>query len=251
MAGDWIKMRVKLPEEPEVIELAEMLGMDEDHVVGKLHRLWSWFDQATTDGNAVGVTKKWLDRYLRTKCFADALEKVGWLEVKNVGDKVISVMPKFDRHNGQSGKQRALTARRVARSRGGKTCNAKRNASVTKETLPPLLFSSLLSSSSEKVRTTNRSAIEVPAELDTPEFAEAWRAWEQHRREIKKPLTATSIERQLKKFAEWGPARAIAAIEYTIEKGWQGLREPEQSRQADPRGNMAALQRYLEANSDE
>lgn len=67
----------------------------------------------------------------------------------------------------------------------------------------------------------------IPLLLSTDAFAEAWRAWLQHRREIKKPITPGSqTEReQLKTLEAWGEARAIAAIRYTIFKGWQGLRE--------------------------
>ena len=66
-----------------------------------------------------------------------------------------------------------------------------------------------------------------PASLDTPAFRAAWKKWEAHRKEIKKPLTPTSTSQQLKRFGEWGVDRSIAAIEYTIEKSWQGIREPD------------------------
>jgi len=61
-------------------------------------------------------------------------------------------------------------------------------------------------------------------------FHSAWGDWEQHRKEIKKPLTPTSTKQQLRNFAEMGEARAIAAIYHTIGNGWQGIREPEQQR---------------------
>ena len=58
-------------------------------------------------------------------------------------------------------------------------------------------------------------------------FKEAWAMWEQHRKEKRSPLTATSIKMQLKKISEIGEARAIAMLNFTIEKGWTGLREEE------------------------
>lgn len=51
-----------------------------------------------------------------------------------------------------------------------------------------------------------------------------------YRKEIKKPITPTMAESQLKNLAAMGEKRAVAMIENTIGKGWQGLREePEQS----------------------
>ncbi len=62
---------------------------------------------------------------------------------------------------------------------------------------------------------------------DSPEFLEAWGTWEQHRTEIKKKLTKTSVKQQLKQLAELGPARAVETILHTVGKGWTGLREPD------------------------
>ena len=58
-------------------------------------------------------------------------------------------------------------------------------------------------------------------------FKEAWGQWTKHRSEIRKPLKPTSTKMCLKELSAMGETRAIAAIEFTIAKGWQGLREPE------------------------
>ena len=58
-------------------------------------------------------------------------------------------------------------------------------------------------------------------------FKDAWYNWKQHRIEIKKKLTPTTTRSQLKSLHEMGEDRAIAAINYTIGKGWQGLFEPD------------------------
>jgi len=112
MAGDWIKMRTDLAEDPAVIGIAGALDLDEDTVVGKLHRFWSWADRQTVDGNAPSVTHAWLDRYSGVTGFAAALVSVGWLEGSAGGGVRI---PNFDRHNGKTAKQRALTALRAAK----------------------------------------------------------------------------------------------------------------------------------------
>lgn len=118
MAGDWIKMRCDLDEDPAVIALASLIGLPEDHVIGKLWKLWRWANRQLRDGYAQGVTPEWVDRYLGVTGIAEALVKVGWLRVRTGGVEI----PKFDLHNSQTAKERALTAKRVAHNRRSK-CN--------------------------------------------------------------------------------------------------------------------------------
>lgn len=58
------------------------------------------------------------------------------------------------------------------------------------------------------------------------DFAAAWADWKQHRKEIRKKLTPTSVKRQLAKLAAMGEQRAIAALNHSILNGWQGIFEP-------------------------
>ena len=74
-----------------------------------------------------------------------------------------------------------------------------------------------------------KSGIQPPPELDNSEFESAWSLWTAHRKEIKKPLTATSIGQQLKALAKTGSDRAILTIENSIKNGWVGLFEPKES----------------------
>lgn len=131
MAKDWIKMRVDLSEDPAVIGIASSLGIDEFSVVGRLHRVWSWADSHTVDGNAHSVTVSWLDRLVCVEGFGKAMVAVGWLEETEDGMR----FPKFERHNTQSGKRRALAAKRAEkhRAKSNANSNADSNArSVTK-----------------------------------------------------------------------------------------------------------------------
>jgi hypothetical protein len=81
----------------------------------------------------------------------------------------------------------------------------------------------------KKVRKKEQTDFEtpIPSTLDTPRFRAAWGDWKAHRLEIKKPLKPTQSVKQLAKLESIGELRAIAMIEHTIEKGWQGLREPD------------------------
>ena len=115
MAGDWIKVDTVLCDKPEVWRLAEITGLDPDAVVGKLIRLWAWMDQHLVSGDAASVTAKQIDAVCRCEKFSTALATVGWLVIhrKNGGITV----PNWDRHNGKTAKDRALTRDRMKRSR--------------------------------------------------------------------------------------------------------------------------------------
>ena len=123
MAGDWIKMRCNLDTDPAVFQIAAQLGLDELSVVGRLWKVWAWADQHVSDCHAIGVTDVTLDRISATPGFAAAMRRVGWME----GDADTPALPKFDRHNGQSAKRRALATERQSR---------KRHADVTPESRP-------------------------------------------------------------------------------------------------------------------
>lgn len=108
MAGDWIKMRVDLAEDPAVIAMATKLSIDEFCIVGRLHKLWSWADKHCADGHAKGVTNVWINKYVCHTDFAECLQQVGWLAVTDDGVS----FPQFDRHNGESAKKRIEAAER-------------------------------------------------------------------------------------------------------------------------------------------
>jgi len=114
MAGDWIKFEVSTLDKPEVCQIADMAEIDPDAAVGKLLRVWAWFDQQTEKGNAPSVSKKLLDRLVGVSGFCDFMMSVGWMESQ---DGMIN-LPNFDRHNGKTAKNRALTAKRVADHKG-------------------------------------------------------------------------------------------------------------------------------------
>jgi hypothetical protein len=113
MAGDWIKIEAVTPDKPEIDLLAELLDTTVNEVLGGLVRLWIWADQQTIDGNARSVTKSAIDRHSGVTGLADSMldPSIQWLVTCEGGG---FQFPNFDRHNGQTAKQRALTAKRVA-----------------------------------------------------------------------------------------------------------------------------------------
>lgn len=124
----WIKMRVELLDDPAVLRMAEALGLDEYAVVGRLHKLWSWADAHTIDGETDGVQAKWVDRYVGKTGFADAMSEVGWLLIVDDG----IVFPEFEKHNGASAKRRAenTVRQRLSREQRDKGVTGARRVST-------------------------------------------------------------------------------------------------------------------------
>ena len=100
MAGEWLKFEKATPDKPEVFAIASALSIDPDAVVGKLIRVWSWFDTHTVSGNAAGVTLALLDRISGVSGFASAMKDQGWLEHGPAGVS----LPNFERHTGETAK---------------------------------------------------------------------------------------------------------------------------------------------------
>lgn len=129
MRRPWIKIETCTPDKPEVCSLAAQLRMDEDTVVGKLVRLWSWAELNRIQPNDLGVTREFIDKLVGRKGFALALEQTGWL-VETEGKLSFR---NFKRHNSPVAQNKALTAKRVARHRLRKSASAEK---VTAESLP-------------------------------------------------------------------------------------------------------------------
>lgn len=124
----WLKFDLSTPEKTEVLAITVALGWDDpDLTVGKLLKVWRWFDQHTVEGNAPSVTTALLDRIVGVTGMSDAMIAVGWLVKSGAGLQ----LPNFDRHNGKTTKDRLLTAKRVASHKG----NAKGNATTVTEPL--------------------------------------------------------------------------------------------------------------------
>lgn len=137
----WLKFDVDTPEKPEVLAITAAMGWtDTDLTVGKLLKVWRWFDRHTTDGNARGVTPALLNGACGVPAgFIEAmlLPHVGWMT--QAQDGTLS-LPNFEHHNGATAKQRALTANRVAKcksnARGNGAGSAEGSGTVTPGALP-------------------------------------------------------------------------------------------------------------------
>jgi hypothetical protein len=124
VAGEWIKVRTNLWDDPRIGQLCELTDQGEAAVIGGLYWLWATADEHSADGLLLGMTTRTIDRKTGIQGLGKALVTIGWLKE---GDDGVTV-ERFDEHNGASAKQRAQTAKRVS--------NHKANAKVTHEALP-------------------------------------------------------------------------------------------------------------------
>jgi len=217
----WIKIDHLTPDKPEIIQMAERLGIDQDAVLGKLIRFWIWADQQSNDLRNISVTAAFLNRITCVTGFAQAMESVGWIEIK----KGIATIPNFDRHNGETAKKRAQSADRMQKMRR----NGSVTPSVTNREHPRNLEVELDIDKEVNTNTTptpSGTVAPLPEVLQTVEFESAWKEWQQYRIGIRKKLTAPTIAKQIKMLESLGPAKAIEAIGKSIENGWQGLFDP-------------------------
>jgi hypothetical protein len=120
VAGDWIKMRTDLATDPAVADMASSLGVEEDMIVGKLHRFWSWlsahFAEARLKPDSAS-SRAWIDKYVALQGFTEALLAVGWM---TIDDGYLSI-PRYDRHMSENAKRRALRSEQQRSRRGSKS----------------------------------------------------------------------------------------------------------------------------------
>lgn len=113
MAGDWIKMRTNLWDDPRVMRLCDETDQAEATIIGGLYWLWAAADEHSEDGIMSGLTLRSIDRKTGIKGFGQALCDIGWLADHPEGVRIIN----FTDHNGSSAKKRCQTAKRVGNHR--------------------------------------------------------------------------------------------------------------------------------------
>jgi hypothetical protein len=115
VAGDWIKMRGNLWDDPRVSRLCDLCDCGEAQVIGGLYWLWATADQHTEDGIMPGLSLRRIDQKTGVKGLGAALCEIGWVADHPDGVRIV----KFEEHNGASAKKRCQTAKRVANHKAG------------------------------------------------------------------------------------------------------------------------------------
>jgi hypothetical protein len=219
MAGDWIKMRESLHEDPAVVEIAHRLGTRPEHVVGYCHRFWSWASRNSHDGSVTGVTLEALGAVLSLPQFPEMLVDAGWLEYDESGPKPIITIPKFDRHLSQGAKARGLAAERARHARVTISSRSKRNKSAPEKRRED---KSISLPTEEKPPTP----LKLPDVLDVQSFRDAfdvWLAYKKERRESYKPSGLSGvINSAADKAKRFGVQAVIEAMQTARANGWKG-----------------------------
>ncbi|AEC22307.1 hypothetical protein PT7_P071 (plasmid) [Pusillimonas sp. T7-7] len=224
MAGEWLKFDASTPDKPEVLAITVAMGWDDpDLTVGKLLRMWRWFDQQTIDGNAAGVTPSLLDRLLGVSGLCAAMESVGWLEVYDGG----IILPNFDRHNGKTAKNRALTAKRVAIHKTNADGNAKGNAPIVSAALPREEKRREEKNKEEKTKqksppAARAASLSVPDLVDMGVDAQVADEFLAIRKKKRSPLTPLALEGIRREAGRAGMTLGDA-LRKCVERGWQGF----------------------------
>lgn len=221
MAGDWIKMRGNLWDDPRVSKLCDLCDCGEAQIVGALYWLWASADQHTEDGVMPGLSLRQIDRKTGVAGFGAALCEIGWLADHPEGVRII----KFEEHNGSSAKRRASEAQRKANVRNVSASDADKTQTDAGQEAPK--SGQVAELEKEKSTSSLRSEVEPRkrvAPIPPPEDVDAqvWDDWLSLRRAKKAPVTSTVVD---------GARRQAAKADMSLEaflriwcrRGSQGL----------------------------
>jgi hypothetical protein len=221
LALDWIKIELALPDKPEVLRLVHDCKLRRDDVLGKLLRLFAWYNtHLSLESNGKVLTRATIRTITGNRRFPQALIDCGWCIE---GENGVLQVANFDRHNSKGAKIRALAAERMTKSR------AKRRPVATPAALPP------------PTRT-------LPEWLP----AETWKAFCEMRQRIRKPLTDHAVGLAIGKLDELRIAGhdVKAVLEQSIINSWQGFGEVKKNAVA-PGVKPFAERDYQKGKTDE
>lgn len=221
MAGDWIKMRGNLWDDPRIARLCDLCDCGEASIVGALYWLWATADQHTENGIMPGLTCKAIDRKVGVLGFSDALCKIGWLHDHPEGVRIAN----FEEHNGSSAKRRSLDAQRKANVRSLSASQADKIRTDDGQKTPNL--GAREEKRREEISITNvidkkRSRANV---LQKPESVsqQTWDDFLVIRKAKKAPLSQTALD-GIAKEADKAGLSLQQALENCCIRGWQGFR---------------------------
>lgn len=224
----WIKMRTSLNTDPAVVRIATAQKLDRWSVIGRLHTIWSWAGEHSADGQDMPIDDDFIDELAGNEGFAAAMRRVGWL----TGDEGSLCFPRFDRHNGESAKARAIDAERKRLSRKPlDTCPPDDRTNVRKkpDTCPPKNRTDVREISDQRRGEEIRGDKSIDREIKSDEpknphdgderFQDVWARWKRHLMERNKPLTPTTEESQLCSLFGYSSEEATAVVEFSILNG--------------------------------
>lgn len=243
MAGEWIKVRTNLWNDPRVAQVCEIIDQGEATVIGGMYWLWATADEHTEDGFMPGLSCAGIDRKTGIKGFGNALVTVGWISANADGVTIT----RFNEHNGASAKSRAQTARRVAEHKTGKNQaypsvsgekspsngalnhgevtheSQKGNAATVTNALPREEKNKNKDKDSASAPTLPRMAFDIKSELSVRGVDEKTiNGWLEHRKKKRSVVNEVVLAAHI---AEADKARIplSRALAYAVNAGWQAF----------------------------
>lgn len=112
--NNWIKVQKHTPTKPEIRHMARACHVSQGDAFLAWFRLWATFDEiAAANGRVDLYTQEDADQDAALPGAAKALEAAGWLVWDDTGVTIVN----WDRHNGNSAKERAQKTDRQTRWR--------------------------------------------------------------------------------------------------------------------------------------
>lgn len=264
MAGDWIKMRSNLWDDPRVARLCDLTDSGEAAVIGGLYWLWAAADQHSTDGVMPGLTLRQIDRKTGVQGLGAALCSVGWLADHPEGARIVN----FSDHNGSSAKRRATDAQRKASVRSvsasdadkvqtdegqnAPDCGARErerdiSSSLRSEDIPAQVAQDEKPAKQSRVSITAQQMVSTLPGL-TVELANQYLQFRASKRAKLTPAAWSVIATEIVKSG----MRPDAALSEAMAAGWQGFKASwleNRNATAKPGGFKTAQEKRAERNA--
>lgn len=152
------------------------------------------------------------------------LKSTGELTSKSTNKYTVITLTNYDFYQD---KENQLTNKTTSSLTNEQQTNNKRvttTKQLNKETIKTINKDHVATSCDASVKTEKSvNEVEIPEELNTPEFLQAWEEWQSYRKEKRKTLTESTIKKQLGFLASIGVVDAIISINESIKNGYTGL----------------------------
>ena len=232
----WLESHQGIERHPKTMKLSLIMGWDLDQTIGKLHRFWWWCLDFAPDGNvsrhsadmaalSVGIPPELGEKFISAMYKSEFLDKTSknqflihdWLEY--AGRYLRDT--KFRRNPEKLKEIIALYATIVSRQSADKKPTKSRKSAESQPYLPNLPNLPNIPKNKDGAKV---SAFVLPDWIDS----EVWKAFEEMRSKIKKPMTdraRKNIVMKLEDFKSKGYDPTVI-LDDAITGSWQSVYEP-------------------------
>lgn len=213
------------------------LSLLEHGVYSRLLDLY-YLNDGPIPGDITGLCRKLGARSVDERAAVEAVvaEFFSRTEDGSLSNKRCQIVIEKYRDFGKAQRERAL--KRYNKPAAGLP-PADQNLPSAEQPLPPACQPDGMPTTNHKPETNNQKPIDIPPsppsggktfdwfadlpeDLDTPEFREAWLEWVKYRKNIKKPFPPAAAPAMWRKAQAAGVQAAIDGFETSMANGWQG-----------------------------